>query len=215
MHSRPAPFDSGVTDAVWSKLFIENPAALAIVEPSGQFSCVNDAFSLLLGRGQAQLVRQSWQSVTYVDDIAPDEDMVRCCLDGNSSGYSIEKRYLSPSGEHIWVRLWVRTVPMYGRVACFLVHAVRIEGANSLTQPAPIVMRPKLDLIDAIRDNPKQSIGVFCATIVAIAKFMADKESLEEKVKSLVDAEHRRIEELQKRNDLESEIRIRNQLKEK
>lgn len=209
MHPRPAPFDAECSDRVWVATFVENPAALAVVDPGGQFRCVNQAYQILVGRGQAELVRSSWQSITHPDDIAPDADMVRMCLDGDTQGYSVEKRYLTPSGDTVWVRVWVRVFKMFNRVACFLVHAVPLDGPGPVTPPAPVVMRPKIDVLDAIRDNPKQAFAVLTAVILAAAKFLSDKSTmeatqqrLEQQLKELQDAAKHRA-------SIEEDLRIR------
>lgn len=210
MRPRPAPFDSGCTDEAWGAIFTQNAAPLAIVEPSGQFSAVNDAFAELLGRGSAELVRKSWMSVTHPDDVAADADMVRVCLDGGTEGYVLEKRYLTPSGDVVFARIFVRSVRMYQRVACFVVHAQRIESPSPVaSEPAPVVMRPKMDLIDMARDNPKQALAALGAVIIAVAKFLSERNDMKEKLDRLIEEDRRKAAELQKRSDIETEMRIR------
>lgn len=211
MRPRPAPFDAETSDRVWDALFTENGAALAIVEPNGQFSAVNNAFSVLLGRGQAELVRKSWQSVTHPDDIAADADMVRACVDGDTAGYSLEKRYLTPSGDVVYVRIWVRALRMYQRLACFVVHAQKLDGPSPVQPPAPVVMRPKMDFVDIIRDNPKQTLTALGAVILFCARVLSERNDMKEKLDSLMDSERRRAAEAQKRSDLEAELRLRRQ----
>lgn len=207
MHPRPAPFDSECSDRVWVATFVENPAALAVVDTGGKFSCVNQAFALLVGRGSEQLVRGSWQSITHPDDITPDADMVRMCMDGDTQGYSLEKRYLTPSGEVVWVRIWVRAFKMFNRVACFLVHAVALDGPGPVTPPAPVVMRPKIDALDAIRDNPKQALVVLVAVITAISTFLTERNTMKRDLETLkIQAEERR-----KIGAIEDELRMRRQ----
>jgi PAS domain S-box-containing protein len=192
-------------------LFKRNDAALAIVEPNGQFSAVNDAFSVLVGRGQAELVRKSWQSITHPDDVAPDADMVRACVDGDTEGYSLEKRYVTPSGDEVHVRIWVRSFRMYQRLACFVVHAQRLEGPSSVTQPAPVVMRPKMDLFDLLRDNPGKILTTIAAIIAFLANEKYEKIKLKESVDALQESERRRSVEQQKRSEIEQEMRLRSQ----
>lgn len=205
MRPRPAPFDSGCTDEAWGAIFSRNAAPLAIVEPSGQFSAVNDAFSELLGRGSAELVRKSWMSVTHPDDIASDADMVRLCVDGGSEGYVLEKRYLTPSGDVVFARIFVRSVRMYGRLACFVVHAQRLEKPSVvMSEPAPVVMRPKMDWVDMARDNPKQTLAAVGAVILAVAKFLSERNDMQTKLDELLKEKQHREETLQKRTDLET-----------
>lgn len=212
MRPRPAPFDSGCTDEAWNAIFVRNAAPLAIVEPSGLFSSVNDAFSELLGRGSAELVRKSWMQVTYPDDIAADADMVRLCVDGGTEGYTLEKRYITPSGDIVYARISVRAVRMYQRLACFVVHAQRLESASPVaSEPAPVVMRPKVDVIDVIRDNPGKVLATIGAIIAFLANEKYEKIKLKESVDALQESERRRSVEQQKRSEIETEMRLRSQ----
>jgi diguanylate cyclase (GGDEF)-like protein/PAS domain S-box-containing protein len=86
------------------------PIGMALVGIDGTWDRVNDAACEMLGRGRGELLASRFQDFTHPDDLDEDLDLVDQTLSGKRSGYSLEKRYLRPSGEIIWVTLTVALV---------------------------------------------------------------------------------------------------------
>ncbi len=90
--------------------FEHAPIGMALVAPDGRWLRVNAALCELLGRAEDDLLAGSWQEITHPDDLERDLTELRCVLDGSSDGYRIEKRYVRPDGESVWVLLVVSLV---------------------------------------------------------------------------------------------------------
>src|SRR5690349_9273092 len=85
-----------------------------------RFIRVNAALCDLLGYTQDELLPLGVRGVSHPDDMAADADLARQAFAGDTDGYTIEKRYLTKSGETVWVNVTVRVVrdahgaPRYG-----------------------------------------------------------------------------------------------------
>lgn len=83
---------------------------MALVNTNGQFLRVNHSCCRILGYRQQDLLKMSIQSITHPDDIGDDWNRVRRLISEEDMTYRAERRYLSPSGETIWVVLGVSVV---------------------------------------------------------------------------------------------------------
>lgn len=79
-------------------------AGMAITDLDGRFQETNPAYSRILGRTEDELREQTILSVTHPEDRARCEEQLGCLVAGEIPSFVIEKRYVRPSGEAIWVR---------------------------------------------------------------------------------------------------------------
>jgi diguanylate cyclase (GGDEF)-like protein/PAS domain S-box-containing protein len=68
---------------------------------------VNRALCRLVGYDEADLVGRTFQQITHPDDLEADLDNIGRLLDGSLDHYTMEKRYLTSSGDTVWVHLAV------------------------------------------------------------------------------------------------------------
>lgn len=78
---------------------------MAMVAPDGNWLRVNQALCLLLGYQADELIRMTFQQLTYPDDIPQNIVHMRKVLSGEQNNYTMEKRYLRKDGEIVWARL--------------------------------------------------------------------------------------------------------------
>ncbi len=92
------------------RAFEDAPIGMALVAPDGRFLRVNRALSEITGYAEADLLGRTFQEITHPDDI--DEDIAGTVqlLSGEIRTYRIEKRYLRPDGDTVWVMLSVSLV---------------------------------------------------------------------------------------------------------
>jgi len=83
------------------------PIGMALVDLDGSFREVNHALARLLGYEEDELVGVTFQQITHPEDLEADLENVARLLDGTLDHYTMEKRYLTKSGEIVWVLLAV------------------------------------------------------------------------------------------------------------
>ena len=90
--------------------FEQAGTGLALVSLDGRWIRVNRALSELLQTPVEDLVGFPVELRSHPDDVAVDQEAIRLLLAGESRSYTIEKRYLKPSGEVLWALVNVSLV---------------------------------------------------------------------------------------------------------
>ena len=152
-------------NAKWKRcIFDEAPIAMGLVDANGRYLRLNDAYCALLGYPRGELLQRTWQSVTFYDDIEGNQrgsDALR--LDVKADIYSDEKRYITKSGEQVWVKLYVRAVREEdGAFVCFydIVVPIKQHAKQSILERKPI------SLIEWVKSHPTDATllgGAACA----------------------------------------------------
>jgi PAS domain S-box-containing protein len=81
------------------------PIGMALVGLDGRFVEVNDSLCDLLGRPNEELVELTFQDITHPEDLDTDLGYAAELLAGTIQHYTMEKRYLHPSGHDVWALL--------------------------------------------------------------------------------------------------------------
>lgn len=97
-------------EARYRAVFDHAPMGIARVSPEGEFLEINDRFCQIVQRSREDVRRLTFQDITHPDDLEADLSQVRRVLAGDLESYAIEKRYLAPSGETVWIELTVALV---------------------------------------------------------------------------------------------------------
>jgi PAS domain S-box-containing protein len=97
-------------EARYRAVFDQAASGVARVSPTGRFLEVNDRFCAITHYSRAQLLARTFQDITHPEDLEKDIGEVRRVLDGDIDTYTLEKRYLGPDGEIIWIDLTVSLV---------------------------------------------------------------------------------------------------------
>jgi two-component system, cell cycle sensor histidine kinase and response regulator CckA len=83
--------------------FEQAGVGMALLSLDGRWIRVNRALAELLGTSPEELIGFPAEARTHPDDIAADQEAIRLLLAGECRAYTGEKRYLTPSGEIVWV----------------------------------------------------------------------------------------------------------------
>jgi two-component system cell cycle sensor histidine kinase/response regulator CckA len=75
---------------------------MALISPDGRWLRLNRAMSEMLGVSGDDLVGFPAEANTHPDDLAADREATRLLLAGECRTYTMEKRFLKPSGEVVW-----------------------------------------------------------------------------------------------------------------
>jgi PAS domain S-box-containing protein len=80
------------------------------VDLEGRWLRVNARLCEITGYAREDLLERTFQEITHPQDLDRDLALVRRLLDGEIGTYSMEKRYLRPDGQPVWVQLTVSLI---------------------------------------------------------------------------------------------------------
>ncbi len=95
------------TDQVYELWFERAPTGVCLVGVEGGFQRANPAFCRLVGRSETTLQSLTFLDITHPDDVEMDVAKVQQLLSGELDRYEIDKRYVRPDAEVVWVHLTV------------------------------------------------------------------------------------------------------------
>lgn len=88
------------------RTILENaPIGMAIVLLDGRFEQVNQELCEIVGYSKDELQGLTFQQITFPGDLDSDLESMNRLLEGSTSSYSMEKRYVRKGGGQIWVQL--------------------------------------------------------------------------------------------------------------
>ena len=90
--------------------FEQSGIGMAVLSPDGRWLRVNLALCDMLGTTPDDLVGFSAEARTHPDDVPADREALRLLLTGECRTYTMEKRYLTRSGEVLWALVNVSLV---------------------------------------------------------------------------------------------------------
>ena len=99
--------------------------AIGLISLDGRWLRVNRAFAELLGESPDDLVGLPAESRTHPDDVASDREATRILLAGEGGSYTMEKRYLTSSGQIVWALVNVSLVTGPENQPAHLITAVQ------------------------------------------------------------------------------------------
>ncbi len=98
------------TEARYRAVFDQVAMGVARVAPDGRFLEVNDRFCAIAGYPRDELLDLTFQQITHPEDLDTDVAQAAALLAGEIATYAMEKRYLTKSGEAVWINLTVSLV---------------------------------------------------------------------------------------------------------
>lgn len=89
-------------------IFNQAPVGIAKIDTmTGKFITVNDEYGKIVGYSIDELLDTDFQSITHSSDLELDLKMMSDLKKGLINDFHIEKRYISKSGNIVWVNLFV------------------------------------------------------------------------------------------------------------
>ena len=95
------------SEARFRGTFDQAAVGVAHVALDGRWLRVNGRLCAMLGYSEAELLKMTFQDVTYPEDLGPDLENMRRLLAGEICTYSLEKRYIRKGGALLWCNLTV------------------------------------------------------------------------------------------------------------
>ena len=105
--------------------FESGASGMALVAPNGRLLKVNKALCELIGYTESELLKMDFQTITYPDDLAAEENLLRQLLDGKIPSYQMKKRYFDKQGHIVFVQLGVSLVRKKDGSPLYLVGQVQ------------------------------------------------------------------------------------------
>lgn len=111
-------------------IFHQAPLGIAVVDSlTGQIYEANAAFERIAGRSVQELKKLDWMEITHPDDIQKDLDSMAEMNAGKTSGFSMEKRYIEPSGTVNWINMTIAPLDVKDKTKPR--HLCMIEDINA------------------------------------------------------------------------------------
>lgn len=95
---------------ILESIFKNSTIGMALVAPSGLWMKVNSSLTRMLGYTEDHLLSINFQNITHPDDLTTDLQLLEALSQGDIPFYQLEKRYLTASGNYIWILLSVSLV---------------------------------------------------------------------------------------------------------
>jgi PAS domain S-box-containing protein len=103
-----------VSEERFRSTFDQAAVGIAHVALDGTWLRVNQRACDIVGYCQEDLIKTTFQQITYPDDLAADLEQLHRLIAGKISGYQMEKRYFHRDGSLVWVNLTVSLVQTQG-----------------------------------------------------------------------------------------------------
>lgn len=94
-------------EARFKTVFERAGVGIALVAPDGGWLRVNDALCQIVGYSQDELKKLTFQDITYPDDLDKDLYLLEQLVTDKIDRYQSEKRYITKSGNTVWISLTV------------------------------------------------------------------------------------------------------------
>ena len=90
--------------------FRDSPIGMVILDQSGRYVAVNEAFARVVGRSVEELQSRHFAEYTHPDDLPRDVELMDRLASGEVPFYQVHKRLLHRDGDTIWARVTVSDV---------------------------------------------------------------------------------------------------------
>ncbi len=123
----------------------ENAAiGMANVGLDGNWMKVNDTLCHILGYSKKELLKMTFQNITYIKDLEIDLKLVGELIDGKKDFYHLEKRYVHKKGKIIWGMLSVSVIRNSNGTPCYFVVQITDISTQKKSQLNLEVLTEKL-----------------------------------------------------------------------
>ncbi len=134
-----------------------NQAAVGIahVAPDGRFLRLNQKYCDIVGYAHDELIKRTFQSITYPEDMEIDQKALHQLLDGTIDNAAFEKRYIRKDGTIIWVYLTVSSVQEKNRRLKYFIAVIEDITERKHTEEA---IRKSKEMLRLVMDNIPQAV---------------------------------------------------------
>jgi len=92
------------------KIVEEAPVGVCVTDSQGKFLQANKTYCEMLGYSEPELCQLTFREITHPEDVKTDLRYVQQMFAREISSYQVEKRYLTKTGQTVWVHLTAKAV---------------------------------------------------------------------------------------------------------
>ncbi|MGB5248836.1 MAG: response regulator [Gammaproteobacteria bacterium] len=151
---RDATRELAESEAQFRAFYDLNLIGLALTSPEKGWLRVNQYLCELLEYTEAELTSHSWEELTHPDDLAADVRQYERLVKNEIDGYTLEKRFLTSSGEAIPANLVVRCIRKEDQSVDFVVAMVEDIRKQKAAEAALLDAK---DMAETARDAAEQN----------------------------------------------------------
>ncbi len=141
------------SEARFRTIFDLASIGIALVAPGGGWLSVNRALLDIVGYSQEELLRLTFQDITYAEDLDIDLEQLTQLQAGTIDQYQLEKRYIRKDGRIVWTNLNVSPKRSANGEIEYLVTVVKDIQAQKEAQAALDELHADLEMRVATRTN--------------------------------------------------------------
>ncbi|NRF37636.1 PAS domain S-box protein [Pedobacter foliorum] len=107
---------------------------IALIGLDGSWIDLNNTVCQITGYTRAELLKMTFQEITYPDDLLQDLDYLQQLLAGEIDTYTMEKRYVTKVRRVIWISLTVSLVKENNKPSFFISQIIDVDNKKKLSQ---------------------------------------------------------------------------------
>ena len=139
------------------KTFEQAAVGIAHVATGGEFLRVNQRFCDIVGYRREEMLRLTFQKITYPDDLPKDFEAVQQFMDGSIQAYSMEKRYIHKNGDLVWINLTVSLVREFEGGAKYFIAVIEDISQRKQAEEA---LKMSAQQYRLLAENVADGIGI-------------------------------------------------------
>ncbi|HYC04903.1 MAG TPA: response regulator [Azospirillaceae bacterium] len=130
------------SEARLSAIFGQTTAGIALCGLDGRFTLVNDRYCALVGRSREELMGLTVWDITHPADVERNNVLFAGTLqEGGTGSFEIEKRYVRPDGEDVWVHNTVNLIRENGSPKAVLAVTLDIRDRRASEERQRLLAR--------------------------------------------------------------------------
>ncbi len=155
-------------EELFRQTFNHAPIGMSMVGMDYSFLRANAAFCEMIGYTEEELTSLTFVDITYPEDVDTDLALAEKLLKGEIPTYKLEKRYVTKSGEIIWIELTVTLVRDANEQPLYVLGMV--ENINERKEAEETIKRLNEDLERRVVERTAQLQATNAALEVEIAE---------------------------------------------
>ena len=135
------------SEQIFFNAFTHAAIGMALIAPDGKWLRANKSTCQLLGYGEDELIKLTFQDITYPDDLDVDLAYVGHLLRGEIDSFQMEKRYFHKAGHVVWGLLSVSLVRDENGTPRFFISQIENITERKLAEEALRISEDRLERV--------------------------------------------------------------------
>ena len=107
-------------------MFEEAPMGIGIFDATtGKAMQINPRFAEIVGRSREEVLDMDWKLYSHPEDVEENQHRIELLMENKISGFSMDKRFIRPDGEEVWVNMTV--TPFHSKTRKENCHLCMVE----------------------------------------------------------------------------------------